>query len=137
KHSTYFNEAIECLKKQVSILFAENVSLETLFSLIDNVLENDITCKFNSGKVASLFEFKFYACLYTGDQIQVQYVFNQIEQVSKNWNMKMFEIWYGKFDTWLEELKKKQDNRDEFLKQIEANKQDMKIAKLQYSELIA
>lgn len=135
--SDKYKEAQKIVSNNLKISFAENVALEKLFSLIDNVLENDITCKFNSGKVASLFELKFYASLYTGNQIQVENVFNQIEQLSKNWNMQMFEIWYGKFDTWLHELKKKQNDRDDFLKQIEANKQDKRIARLQCSELVA
>jgi len=61
---------------------------------------------------------------------------NQIKQSSKGWNMDMFETWYGKFDLWFSNLEATICNREEFLKQIETNKQDKKIAKLQSSELI-
>ena len=51
--------------------------------------------------------------------------------------MQMFEMWYGKFDLWLQVLQGKASSREDFLKQIEANKQDKKILQLKSSELIA
>ena len=134
KHSGYFNEAIECLKKQVPILFNESVSLKSLFDLVDNRF-NDILVKSNSAQQAKLFELKFYTSLYTGSQSHVQNVLNQIKETSTNWNMQMFEMWYGNFDTWLQGLQEKVNCRDGFLKQIEANKQDKKISQLKSSEL--
>ena len=136
KHSSYFSEAIECLKKQVPILFIENVPLKSLFDLVDSRF-NDILVKSNSAQQAKLFELKFYSALYVGSQSQVQNVLNQIEQSSKSWNMNMFEMWYGKFDVWLQGLREKVSNREDFLKQIEANKQDKKISQLKSSELTA
>lgn len=136
KHSSYFNEAIEYLKKQVPILFNESVSLKFLFDLVDSQF-NDILVKSNSAQQAKLFELKFYTALYTGNQSQVQNVLNQIKQTSKNWNMKMFEMWHGNFDTWLQRLQEKISCRDEFLKLIEASKQDKKISQLKSSELTA
>ncbi|GMQ30637.1 hypothetical protein [Algoriphagus confluentis] len=136
KHSAYFNEALECLKKQVSILYNENVPLKSLFDLVDSRF-NDILVKSNSAQQAKLFELKFYSALYVGSQSQVQNVLNQIEQSSKSWNMNMFEMWYGKFDVWLQGLREKVSNREDFLKQIEANKQDKKISQLKSSELTA
>jgi len=136
KNSVYFNEAIECLKKQVPILLAENVPLKSLFDIVDSRF-NDILVKSNSAQQAKLFELKFYSALYTGNQSQVQSVLNQIQQASKNWNMQMFEMWYGKFDLWLQKLQEKTNNRADFFKQIEANKQDKKISQLKSSEIIA
>lgn len=136
KHSAYFNEAIECLKKQVPILFTENVPLKSLFDLVDSRF-NDILVKSNSAQQAKLFELKFHTALYTGNQSQVQNVLNQIKQASRNWNMQMFEMWYGNFDTWLQVLQEKVNSREEFLKQVEANKQDKKISQLKSSELTA
>ncbi len=136
KHSAYFNEAIECLKKQVPILLTENVALKSLFDLVDSRF-NDILVKSNSAQQAKLFELKFYSALYAKNQSQVQSVLNQIQQTSKNWNIQMFEMWYGKFDLWLQGLQEKASNREDFIKQIEANKQDKKISQLKSSELIA
>ena len=136
KHNTYFNEAIECLKIQVPIVFTENVSLKSLIDLVNSRF-NDNLVKSNSAQQAKLFEFIFYSSLFIGNQSQIQSVLNKVEQASKNWKMRMFEIWYGKFDIWLQGLREKVNSPEEFLKQIEANKQDKKIAKLQSSELTA
>jgi predicted patatin/cPLA2 family phospholipase len=130
KHNSYFNEAIECLKKQIPILWNENIALKSLLDLVDSRF-SDILIKSNSAQQAKLF------ALYTGSQSQVQNGLNQIQQASKNWNMQMFEVWYGKFDTWLQGLQEKVKSREEFLKQIEANKQDKKILQLKSSELTA
>lgn len=134
KHTTYFNDAIECFKKQVPVSLNGDVTLKSLFEFVDSLF-GDMLVKTNSAEQAKLFELKFYTALYTGNQSQVQIVLNQIEQASKNWNMQMFEIWHGKFDAWLQELQEKLSNREKFLNQIEANKQDKKISQLKSSEL--
>ncbi|TCN60929.1 hypothetical protein D0809_03375 [Flavobacterium circumlabens] len=135
RHSIYFNEAIECLKKQIIISLNENVTLKSLFELVDNRF-NDMLVKTNSAQQAKLFELKFYIALYTGNQAQVENILTQIQQISMSWNMQMFEIWYGKFDLWFQSLQEKVNHREEFLRQIETNKLDKKIAKLKSSEII-
>lgn len=136
KHSSYFDEAIECLKKQLPILWNEKVALKSLFDIVDNRF-NDILIKSNSAEQAKLCELKFYMALYIGSQSLIQNVLNQVQQVSKNWNIEMFEMWYGKFDLWLKGLQEKASNREDFIKQIEANKQDKKISQLNSSEITA
>lgn len=136
KHTTYFNDAIECFRKQIPVSLNDDVTLKSLFEFVDSLF-GDMLVKSNSAEQAKLFELKFYAALYVGNQIRMQNVLNEIEQSSKSWNMNMFEMWYGKFDLWFKGLQEKASNRDEFLKQIEANKQDKKIAKLHSSELTA
>lgn len=134
KQGSYFNEAIECLRKQIPILPNESVTLKSLFELVDNRF-NDMLVKTNSAEQAKLFELKFYTALYTGNQTQIQDIITQIQQVSKSWNIQMFELWYGKFELWLQSLQEKASSREEFLKQVEANKQDKKILKLKSSEI--
>jgi hypothetical protein len=136
KHTAYFNDAIECFKKQITVSLNGGITLKSLFEFIDSLF-GEMLVKTNSAEQAKLFELKFYSALYTGNQSQVQSVLNQIQQASKNWNMQMFEVWYGKFDTWLQGLQEKVNSRAEFLKQIEANKQDKKISQLKSSELTA
>jgi hypothetical protein len=130
-----YKEAQGIVLNSLNISLTDNITLEKLYTLIDDVSQNDITCKFNSGKVASLFELKFYSALYTANQSQIQSVLNQIQNASKNWNMQMFEVWYGKFDLWIQGLQEKASNREDFIMQIEANKQDKKISQLKSSEL--
>lgn len=136
KHTTYFNEAIECFKKQIPVSLNGDVTLKSLFEYVDDMFD-DMLIKRSSAEQAKLFELKFYMALYTENQSQVQNVLNQIQQASKNWNMQMFETWYGKFDSWLQGLQESGSSREELLKQIEANKQDKKISQLKRSELIA
>lgn len=136
KHSSYINEAIECFKEQVPILFSENFQLKSLFEVIDRSF-NDFLVKSNSAQQAKLFELKYYSALYTGSQSQVQGVLNQIHQASKNWNMQMFEMWFGKFDLWIHGLEEKVNQREDFFKQIKENMQDKKILQLKSSELTA
>jgi hypothetical protein len=136
KHTANFNDAIECFKKQIAVPLNGDITLKSLFGFIDSLF-SEMLVKTNSAEQAKLFELKFYSALYTGNQSQVQSILNQIQQASKNWNMQMFEIWYGKFDLWLQVLQGKASSREDFLKQIEANKQDKKILQLKSSELTA
>lgn len=136
KHTAYFNDAIECFRKQIPVSLNGDVTLESLFDFVDSLF-GAMLVKSNSAEQAKLFELKFYAALYVGNPSQIQNVLNQIQEASKNWNMQMFEMWYGKFDNWLQGLQVKVNSRDEFLKQIEANKQEKKIVRLGSSELTA
>lgn len=138
-----YKDVGEKLKKAISIVLNDleislkgSVSLNSFYNLIDNVQKNEVIYNSHSGKSASLLELKFHSALYVGNQNHIQNILSQIEQSSKNWDMNMFETWYGKFDLWFKGLKEKVNNRDEFLKQIETNKQDKKIEKLCSSELV-
>lgn len=131
------NEAQSIVSSSLKISFVKDITLDEFYRLIDDALHNDITYKSHSGKIASLYELKFYASLYIGNHVKVDEVLNLIRKVSQNWNMKTFDIWFGKFDTWLKGLEEKAKCREEFLLQIETNKLDKKIAQLKSSELIA
>jgi hypothetical protein len=113
KHSLFFDDAIECFKKQIPVTLNGDVTLKSLFEFIDSLF-SDMLVKSNSAQQAKLFELKFYTALYTGSQNQIQHVLKQIEQSSKSWNMQMFETWYGKFDLWLKGLQEKVTNREAF-----------------------
>lgn len=136
KHSTYFSDAIECFEKQIPVSLNGEITLKSLFEFIDSLF-SEMLVKTNSAQQAKLFELKFYSALYIGNQAQIQNVLNQIQKVSKNWNMQMFELWYGNFDLWIQGLQERESNREDFIKQIGVNKQDKKILKLKSSELIA
>lgn len=132
KHNSYFIEAVECLKEQIPVSLNSDVTLRSLYDLIDSCF-NDVLNKSNSAQQAKLFELKFYTSLYVGSQIQN--VLNKIDQSSKSWNMSMFETRYGKFDLWFKGLQENVSNREAFLAQIECNRKDKKVAKLQSAGL--
>lgn len=134
KHLTYFNDAIECFKKQIPISLNKDVSLNLLFEFVDSLFTN-MLIKTNPAEQAKLFEVKFYTALYKGKESQLQNVLSQIQQASKKWNMQVLETQHGKFDVWIEEMQKKGNTRDSFLKQVQNNKQDKKISNLKSSEI--
>jgi len=134
KHSALISEAIECFKKQIPVSLNGDITLKSLFDFVDDCF-SDIMIKSNSAQQAKLFELKFYSALYTGSQSQTQSILSQIQYAHKKWDMRMFEIWYGKFDLWFQNLQEAILHRDDFLAQIEVNKKDKKVSKLQCSEL--
>lgn len=132
-----YKEAQNIVSKSLKISLEKNVTLNSFYGQINDILQTDVEYNSHSGKIASLLELKFYAALYAGDEDQIKSVISQIQNESKVWNMQIFETWYGKFDKWLQSLQATKSNRNEFLKQIEANRQDKKIAQLKSSELTA
>jgi hypothetical protein len=134
-HNTLFSEAVECANAQISIAFDRDISLKELFGLVDKHL-NHILIKSHSGNQAGLYEFKFNAALYVGNNNFLEDVIAQIQKASKNWNMQQFEMVYDNFDIWFQGLQEKIAHRQDFLDQIAANKQDKKLQKLKSSELI-
>jgi len=50
--------------------------------------------------------------------------------------MKLFDAWYGSFDTWFQVLKNNVNNPNEFSLLINTNKKNRKLEKLKHSELI-
>ena len=133
KHSLYFSEVLESARKQILLPFDKDIPLKTIIDLV-NVRFNDILIKAHPGKQADLFEFKFLTALYLGNS-DVQNVLEQIQKESKKWNMQLFESWHGAFDKWFQSLQEKVTHRNEFIAQIQSNKQDTKLKKLNQSEM--
>lgn len=132
-----FKEAQIIVAKTLKIsLTSHTVSLESFNDLIENELYYNSSYRSHSGKIASLLELKFYASLYVGNQTKIEKILHEILETSENWDMNMFETWFGKFEIWFESLKEIQSKRKLFLDQIESNKQDKKMVKLQVAELI-
>lgn len=135
KHDDFFQEAVECTRRQVLILSHRDISLQQLFEVINSQF-SQILIKSSPVGQAKLLEGKLFAALYVNDMFTFEKVLDEINKSSKTWSPKLFEWKYGKLDVWLRGLQEIISNRDEFLKQIEINKRDKKIAKLQSSELI-
>ncbi|MDR7212730.1 hypothetical protein [Flavobacterium piscis] len=136
KHINFFEEAVECTKKQVSILGHRHISTNQLFEVFNKQFYQTLIKSSPVGQ-AKLFEAKLLGALYVNDEVAIEQVLAETHKASTSWIPDLFEWKYGKRDVWLQDLKEAITNRDEFLKQIEINKQDKKIAKLQSSELTA
>jgi hypothetical protein len=136
KHNNaFFQEAIECIRKQVPILSQQNISLQQLFGVIDKQF-SQILIKSSPVGQAKLFEGKILGSLYVNDPNTIKKVLEEINQISKAWIPNLFEWKYGKLDSWFQNLQIIISNRDNVLKQIGINKQVKKMAQLQSSELM-
>lgn len=133
KHSLYFSEVLECARKQILLPFDKDISLKNIIDLV-NARFNDILIKAHPGKQADLYEFKFLTALYLGKS-DVQSTLEQMQKESKKWNMQLFEAWHGSFDKWFQSLQKMLIHRNEFIAQIQMNKQDIKLKKLNQAEM--
>lgn len=134
KHINFFQEAVECTKKQVSILGHRHISIKQLFEVFNKQFSQTLIKSSPVGQ-AKLFEAKLLGALYVNDMNAVKQILTEINKVSMSWSPNLFEWKLGNLDTWLQSLQATISSRDDFLKKIDANKQDKKIAKLQSSEL--
>lgn len=134
-HNTSFQEAVECTKKQVPILSHKGIPLHWLLEFINRQFSQTLIKSSPVGQ-AKLLEGELFAALYLNDTIMIKKVLEELIKTSKTWSPSLFEWKYKKLDAWLQDLQEIISNRNEFLKQIESNKQNKKIAKLPSSDLI-
>ena len=135
-HARFFQEAVECTKRQASILGHDHVSISQLFEVFDQQFSQTLIMTSPVGQ-AKLYEAKLLGALYVNDMSLAGQVLSAINNASIHWSLSLFEWKYGKLDVWLQGLQEMLVSRDGFLKQIEANRQDKKISQLQSSELAA
>ncbi|MCI9843340.1 hypothetical protein [Flavobacterium pectinovorum] len=133
KHSMFFDDVLDSIQKQSTLSFDENISLKKLISILDEYSKTSpLSAAPNSYLQAALQEAKLKIALFVG----VAEAKSILEQINKrNWDLNHFKACGIDVNGWLQSLQTTIINRDEFLKQIEINKQDKKIAKLKSSEL--
>lgn len=135
RHSAFFSDVIESVKKQTPLPFDSNISLKKIVSVIDEHSKTPpLSAAPNSYLQATLQEAKLKTALFIG-VTEAQSVLEQINK--RNWDTSHFKACGVDVNEWLQSLQTTISNRDEFLKQIEANKQDKKISQLKSSELTA
>lgn len=135
KHGIFFNDVLDSIKKQSPLSFEENISFKKLIAVLDEYSQTPpLSVAPNSYLQAVLQEAKFKIALSMG----ITEAQNILEQINKrNWDVNHFKASSVDVNEWLQSLQTTVSNRNEFLKQIETNKQDKKIAKLQTSEFTA
>ncbi|MCF1714413.1 hypothetical protein L0U88_07215 [Flavihumibacter sp. RY-1] len=134
KHSNFFNDVIESIKKQTPLSFDGNISLKNILSMVDEYSKKPpLNASPNSYLQAALLEAKLKIALYVS-AADAQNVFDEIKKI--DWDTKHFKACGVSVNDWIESMWKTINNRDEFLKQIEKNKQDKKISSLKCSEII-
>lgn len=135
KHIAFFDDVLESLKKQMPLSFDGNISYKKMVSAIDEYSKiPPLSAAPNSYLQAALQEAKLKIALFIGVK-EAQGVLEQINK--RNWDTNHFKACHIDVSKWLQELKESISKREEFLKQIEINKQDKKIQQLKSSELTA
>ena len=135
KHGMFFDDVLDSIKKQSPLSFEGNISFKKLIAVLDEYSKTPpLSAAPNSYLQAVLQEAKLKIAL----SISSEEAQNVLEQINKkSWDIKSFNMWNIDMNKWLQSLKDTITNRGDFLKQIEVNKQDKKIAKLYSSELTA
>ena len=135
KHSIFFDDVLESITKQTPLPFEGNIPLKRIMSILDEYSKTPpLSAAPNSYLQASLQEAKLKIALFI-DVTEAQSILEQINK--RNWELNHFKAWGVDVNEWPQSLQTTITHRDEFLKQIEINKQDKKIAKLLSSELTA
>ena len=135
RHNAFFSDVLKSIKKQTPISFDGDIPLRKLVSVMDEYSKiPPLSAAPNSYLQAVLHEAKLEVVLFMNAK-EAQIILAQINK--KNWDTNHFKACGIDISKWLQGLQRKADNREEFLKQIEVNKQDKKLEKLHQSELKA
>lgn len=132
RHSAFFSDVIDSVMKQNPLSFEGSISLKTLMSVFDEYSKTPpLRASPNSYLQAALQEAKLKIALF----IVIAEAQSVLEQIKKRtWDVNHFKACGVDVSSWLQSLQATISNRDEFLKQIQANKQDKKISNLKSSE---
>lgn len=133
KHGMFFDDVLDSIEKQSPLSFEGNVSLKKLMFVLDEYSKTPpLSAAPNSYLQAVLQEAKLKIAL----SISSEEAKSVLEEINKrSWDVNHFKACGVDVNEWIQSLKGTITNRDELLKQIDANKQDKKIAKLRSSEL--
>lgn len=135
KQDAFFIDVIESVKKQTPLPFGGIIDLKTLISVLDEYSKTPpLSAAPNSYLQALLQEAKLKIALFIG-VTEAQSVLEEINK--RNWDISHFKACGVDVNEWLYSLNDVITKRNEFLKQIQVNMQDKKIAKLNHSEFVA
>lgn len=133
-HNSFFHNASDCLREQITIPMDGSVPKKTLTDFIITLFE-DILIKSNSAEQAKLFEIIFFANIYVDDIEQASLIIEKIKSMSSLWNLKILENQFGNFSLWINELENILNNKNLLIQVIEKNKEDKKMKKINSSIL--
>ncbi len=133
KNGLYFDDAAAMLREQAPLSLEGNITLKQILSLIDEHSHKPpLSAAPNSYLQAALQEAKLKIALY----ISVEDAENVFEQINKrDWDVSHFTACGVGISQWLESLQEAIASREDFLRQIEVNKQDKKLLKMIFSEI--
>ncbi len=134
KHIDEFTEVLKAVKKQLPFSMDDEVSIKQLLSALERFSKTPpMSVAPNSYLQAALQENKLEIALYSGENKLVENILSQIKR--RKWDLKHFLICNIDYDNWLRGIEEKISHKDELLSQLNTNKQEKKLEKLQQSEL--
>lgn len=134
KHDMLFRDAADCLRKQSPLSFEKDLAISKLYDVIYSYSNTaPLSAAPNSYLQAALQKDRLKVALYIGIK-EAEEVLDEI--IKRDWDTKSFKNWNVDIIDWFQSLHEIIANRDNMMKQIEINRHDKKIAKLQSSELI-
>jgi hypothetical protein len=135
EHKIFFTDVLEAVKSQSPVSFDEVVYIDDLISVFEaHSKKPPLSAAPNSFLQAELQKAKLSVLLYTSS-IKAQAFFQLVSK--RNWDFNHFKACGFDVNQWLQNLSEEVANRDQFLKQIETNRQDRKILQLKSSELVS
>lgn len=135
KHCSVLDGVLDSVKNQMPLPLEGDVSYLKITTVIDDSSQKPpLSAAPNSYLQAVLQEAKFKVALFLSSE-EAQKVLQQIDK--RSWDFNHFKACGVSVNEWLQCLQSTINNRDEFLKQIEVNKQNRKISQLKSSELVA
>jgi hypothetical protein len=133
KHNIFFDEVLDSVKKQAPLPFEGNLSFKNLLlALEDSCKRPPLSAAPNSYLQAMRQEAKLKIALFISIQ-EAQSVFEHINK--RVWDVNHFKSCGVDLNEWLQSLQEVIIKRNDFLKQIDLNKQDKRISRLKSSEL--
>lgn len=134
KHSLYFDEVIQIIKRQYPFLFHRDISTQSIINSINNYSQNK---RFSVAPLsyfqAEFLQVKMEITLYK-DVIEARKILEDIKKI--NWDVDHFQACGVNIIEWFNSLQYEIDNQDLFLKQIEVNKLEKKFQKLKINDLV-
>lgn len=133
-HDKYFEDVVYSIKKHSLIPFDDDVYLNKLFRVFDDYAKAPpLSASTDSFLQANLKKIKMLTGLYNSlDDAKLVYK----DICDSSWNIKHFQAFGVDINNWIKDLEALINDRDGFLNQININKQDKKIIRLQSSELL-
>lgn len=131
-HSVFFDDVLDSVKKQAPLPFEGSISFKKIASVLDEYSKTPpLNAAPNSYLQAALQEAKLKIALSIGIA-ETQSVLEQINK--RNWDVSHFKACGVDVNEWLLNLNGEITDRNDFLKQVETNRQDKKISQLKSSE---
>lgn len=125
RHNSYFRDVVEKIKEQTPVLFSEHLSSGIISTLIDEYSKNSHVSRApNSYHQALLQQAKLELALYFNVE-DAQHILGQIKK--KIWDVDHFNGCGIDITQWIEELRSKLNNRNNFIAQVETNKRKIGI----------